>query len=492
MSHPKFVLLAIAGICWWFLGTADSSISAAEKNSNRYNVLFIAVDDLRPELGCHGIEAAQSPHLDAFSKDAMLFNRHYVQVATCGASRYALLTGRSPANSGVTRNNQAAYSGPSAFQQKQQPGAQTLPELFRRSGYRTIDIGKISHTPDGRVYAYNGKGDGRHELPNAWDELPTPFGPWKRGWGTFFAYAGGKHREDGGGHKDLMEFIAEEDDDLPDGMMATTAIERLGDLKSSGEPFFMGLGFFKPHLPFVATKKDWDAFENAEISLPPEGKIDSPYWHRSGEFYKYNAPYEKTRPLSPKAQRTAKRAYYACVRYVDRQVGRVLDELENLGLAKNTIVVVWGDHGWHLGEQQIWAKHTPFERANRSVLMIRVPGMTESAGKTDALVETIDLYPTLVDLCRPKFQKTEWPLDGHSLKPILQGKRRSVRDVAVNYWAGAVSVRSETHRLIVGKNRGQPVTALYDLSENLDSLKNVAEDNPELVKKLKSHLPKSR
>jgi len=460
----------------------------ADDSTNRCNVLFIAIDDLRPELGCYGADTAQSPHMDEFARRAVVFNRHYVQVATCGASRYALLTGRSPGQSGVTRNNAAAYSGASAFLANEQPGAQTLPELFRRSGYRTICIGKISHTPDGRVFAYNGQGDGRDELPNAWDELATPFGPWKRGWGTFFAYAGGKHREDGNGHKVLMEFIAEDDEDLPDGMMAATAIEKLKELKASEKPFFMGLGFFKPHLPFVATKKDWDAFADVEVPLPEPGKIDSPYWHRSNEFYKYDAPYEKTRPLSPTAQRTAKRAYYACVRYVDRQVGRVLDQLQQLGLDEKTIVVIWGDHGWHLGEQQIWAKHTPFERANCSVLMIRAPGVTESPRMSSALVETIDLYPTLIELCRPRFRETHKPLDGQSLVPLLDGKSEQVRSAAVSYWGNAVSIRSATHRLVVGKNKGKPHTALYDLSHNLDNRENIADERPDLVKELRRHL----
>lgn len=461
-------------------------------DTNRYNVLFIAIDDLRPELGCYGVAAAQSPHLDRLAPTAVLFKRHYVQVATCGASRYALLTGRSPATSGVTRSNDAAYRGKSALQRTQQPAAQSMPELFRRSGYRTLCIGKISHTPDGRVFGYNGAGDGRHELPNAWDELPTPFGPWKRGWGIFFAYAGGKHREDGGGHKNLMDFTAELDNNLPDGLLASTAIDRLRALKTANTPFFMGLGFFKPHLPFVAPKQDWDAFENVDIPLPPAGKIDSPYWHGSGEFYKYDTPYKKTRPLSPDAQRTARRAYYACVRYADRQVGRVLKALDDLELSQNTIVVVWGDHGWHLGEQQIWAKHSPFERANRSVLMMRVPGLSRPGLQTAALAETIDLYPTLVDLCQPKFKQTQWPLDGKSLAPILTGEATQVRRAAISYWGNAISVRTDTHRLIVGKSRkGTPYTALYDLSDNPDSMQNVADAQPETVERLRRFLPKA-
>ena len=182
---------------------------------NRYNVLFIAIDDLRPELGCYGVKEAQSPNLDRLAKSGMLFTRQYAAVPTCGASRYALLTGRSPRNTGVTANNEAFYPGKTALDPSLLSGAQSLPEQFHRSGYQTVCIGKVSHTADGRVYAYNGVGDGRPELPNAWDALPTPFGAWQRGWGIFFAYEGGKHREDGQKHDALLEFTAKNDDDLP-------------------------------------------------------------------------------------------------------------------------------------------------------------------------------------------------------------------------------------------------------------------------------------
>ncbi|TWT61168.1 sulfatase [Rubinisphaera italica] len=473
-----------------FLITPMQVISS--EGGNQYNVLFIAIDDLRPELGCYGVENAQSPHLDQFASTGLLFDRHYVQVATCGASRYALLTGRSPASSGVTRSNSAAYAGPTAFKQKQQAGAQTLPELFRRSGYQTCCIGKISHTADGRVFEYNGKGDGRDELPNAWDELATPFGPWKRGWGIFFAYANGRNRESGQGDKDLMEFIVENDNDLPDGLMAQTASEKLKEYASQERPFFLGLGFFKPHLPFVATKQDWDAFAETDFKTEGYDKTDSRYWHKSGEFYKYNAPFEKTQPLSPEAIGTSRRAYYACVRYVDRQVGRVLKTLEESGLADNTIVVIWGDHGWHLGEQQIWGKHSPLERANRSVLMMRIPGETSPGKTTQALTETVDLYPTLVDYCQPEFPKTDAPLDGRSLRPIITGEATQVREAALSYWGKAITIRTDQYRMIVESNKQVVNTnrvELYDLSDDLDANKNVADQNPEVVEQLMKYLP---
>ncbi len=448
-------------ICTLFL--ACLSLQAAQ---NQRNVLFIAVDDLRPELNCYGATHAQTPNMDRLASQGVLFNRHYVQVATCGASRYALLTGRSPASSGVTRSNAGLYQGASALLQEQQAGAQSMPELFRRSGYETILIGKISHTADGLVYEYNGKGDGRHEVPHAWTDLATPLGSWKRGWGIFFAYANGKHREDGGGHKDLMEFVVEKDNELPDGQMADTAVSRLKALAKADKPFFMGLGFFKPHLPFVAPKQDWDAFEGVDIPLPedPEKK-DSPFWHKSGEFYKYKTDWEKTHPLSDDAIRKAKRAYSACVRYTDRQIGKVLDTLEETGLAENTVVVVWGDHGWNLGEHQLWAKHVPFERANRSVLLIRAPGVSKKGLRTDALVETTDLYPTLMDLCNTRFQETHHPLDGASLRPILTGEKDDIRDTATSYWGDAISVRTDTQRVIRRIRKGEVVhTETQDFS----------------------------
>jgi len=467
---------------------AASSCRLAEAAEQAPNVLFIAIDDLRTELGCYGVEDARSPNLDALAAEGMLFNNHFVQVPTCGASRYALLTGRSPKASGVTRNNAAFYRGDSALSQQQTPGAQTMPELFRRSGYATSLIGKISHTADGLVYEYDGSGDGRLEMPHAWETLATPLGSWKRGWGIFFAYEGGRSREDGGGHLDLMEFTAKADSDLPDGQLADAAIAELGRLKEDRRPFFMGLGFIKPHLPFVAPEQDWEAMLEVDVKPPAHPqKSDSAYWHKSGEFYKYKAPYKKSHPLATGDAITARRAYLACVRYADRQVGKVLQALDDNGLAENTIVVVWGDHGWFLGETALWAKHAPLERALRSTLIIRAPGM--APGKvSDALVETTDLYPTLVDCCQPGFSRTQWPLDGKSLMPLLKGEAESVRDFSLSYWGESISVRTQSHRLSAtakSKDDGSfSNVELYDIQETPDAVEDLADSEPELVERL--------
>ncbi len=447
-------------------------------------MLLIAVDDLRTELGCFGVEHARTPNIDRLAAEGVLFRNHFAAVPTCGASRYALLTGRSPGSSGVRGGNQALYQGAAAIRAEVQAGAQTMPELFRRSGYHTVCLGKISHTPDGRVFAYDGQGDGRAELPHAWDELATPFGPWQRGWGAFFAYAQGRHREDGEQHRDLLEFVAQKDEELPDGLIAREAVQQLRALRDRDEPFFLGVGFYKPHLPFVATQGDWEVL--AEVEVPPPAAPDRPdsnYWHESGEFYRYDAPFPETRPLAPADSLRARRAYLACVRLVDRQVGKLLAAVDELGLEENTIVVLWGDHGWMLGDSQVWGKHVPHERALHSPLIIRAPGVSAAGLRSDALVETTDLYPTLMDLAAPSFSRTEHELDGVSLRPLLDGSAHSVRTAAVSYWGLVTSVRTETHRLIFS---GEPEAAqdveLYAMDDGPDPQRNRAAEEPEVVK----------
>jgi arylsulfatase A-like enzyme len=475
---------AALGLLLPALLAGDATAQETGGDRNRFNVLLICVDDLRPELGCYGATYAPTPNIDRLASSATVFTRHFVQVPTCGPSRAALLTGRSPLRSGLTSSNEGLYRGPTALRREPTDAAQTLPELFRRSGYRTVLVGKVSHTPDGRVYAYDGSGDGRAELPGAWDELATPFGPWKRGWGTFFAYADGRHREDGEGHRDLMEFVVERDEDLPDGLNARVAVEKLAELAQRDEPFFLGLGFYKPHLPHVATQADWEAVAALDVP-PPEhaGKPASAYWHRSGEYYRYDFPFPKHRPLADEDALRARRAYLACVRYTDRQVGKVLDALDELELAERTVVVLWGDHGWHLGESQIWGKHSPFERALRSPLIVRAPGM--EPGVSDALVESLDVYPTLVDLCRPGFTRTEHPLDGLSLVPLLGASGGDVREAAVSCFGAVVSVRNATHRLIARRtDDGFSDVELYALADGPDPIHDVADDEPELVERL--------
>jgi arylsulfatase A-like enzyme len=486
-------VLSARWIIVFFVSLLPTSLCRGQDIKQK-NVVFIAIDDLRPELGCYGHSHAISPNLDRLAATGVLFHNHFVQVATCGASRYAMLTGRSPQTSKVTRNNNAFFQGKSALTSSTEQGASSMPELFRRNGYKTVGIGKISHTADGRVYQYNGQGDGRLEMPGAWDVLDTPYGSWKRGWGIFFAYAGGRHREDGNGHLDLMEFSVQHDEALPDGLLAQTAVRQLRQLKKGSQPFFLAVGFFKPHLPFVAPRQDWEALRRVQVPGPPQPDVtDSRAWHRSGEFYKYTMPFQKIRPLAAADQVEARRAYLACVRYVDRQVGKVLNAIDELGLTESTIVVVWGDHGWHLGDSALWGKHTPLERAVRSTLIIRAPTSIGNGKSCRALVDSIDIYPTLVDLCDLGNSETQFPLDGVSFRsllddPELNRSSSEVRTISRSYWSNAVSVRSKTHRLISWTNEKKQRFELYDITASPDPIKNLAKLHPEIVRELVAHV----
>lgn len=441
------------------------------------NVVFIAVDDLRPDLGCAGVEWAQTPNIDRLAAQGVRFSRHYVQVPTCGASRYALLTGRCPEFSGVTRNNNAFFQGKSALSAKRLPGAQTFPELFRRNGYRTVCIGKISHTVENQVFAYDGSGDGRPEVPLAWDEVATPLGPWKRGWGAFFAYPNGVHREDGTGTRPLMSFTVENDNDLPDGLIADQAVASLADLADRDEPFVLAVGFYKPHLPWVAPQQDWNA-----TPLPPAPQVDrkvaSAYWRQSGEFFNYHMPY--ARPLDDDATAECRRAYAACVRYTDRQIGKVLDALEASGEAEDTIVVLWGDHGWQLGDWGLWGKHTPLEDSVRSPLIVAAD--IGNGGVCDVPTETLDIYPTLVELCDLADRETSAPLDGESLVSRMREPNGDANaadgDVAISYWGKVVSVRSRRFRAIGTKSaEGWKNVELYE-PESRDPTRELDDEFP--------------
>jgi arylsulfatase A-like enzyme len=288
----------------------------------------------------------------------------------------------------------------------------------------------------------------------------------------------------------VMQFTAQRDDDLPDGQMATAAIAKLKDLKQLEQPFFMGLGFFKPHLPFVAPQGDWDAFEGVEIPLPTHGETSASLFanNKSNEFFKYDFPYDKTRPLSDEKVLINRRAYLACLRYTDRQIGRVLEALDNEGLTDSTIVVLWSDHGWNLGDSRQWAKHTALERAVRSPLMISVPGMGSAGKQSDSLVETIDVFPTLIDLCHPSFTKIEKRLDGKSLVPILDDPQKQIKEVSFSYWRDSVSVRTKQFRLIAkiaDKQLGElDNIELYSSEQQFDPVKNMADQYPDAVDRL--------
>ena len=455
------------------------------------NVLFLAIDDLRPELGAYGVSDMVTPNLDRFAATARLFQRHYVQVPTCGASRYALLTGERPSSLEHTSNDAIRNLLPKIEQER----PESFAHLFRRAGYRTVQIGKISHYVDGRIYSYEGEGDGELEMPFSWDERLMPYEKWGTAWNSFFGYADGSNRNMKRGAYPPYERADVPDEAYPDGLIAQDAIAQLNALE--GEPFLLAVGFFKPHLPFTAPAKYWDLYDRDEIDVSPNPDIPAGIHpaslHASNEMfgnYNHERNGGKGVRIPDEDARTLRHAYYASVSFVDAQVGKVLDELERLGLAENTIVVIWGDHGWHLGDHTIWGKHTTFERATRSALMIRTPGMPHPGVPASGLVETLDLYPTLADyagLAAPA------GLTGLSLRPMLEDPAHPGKDAAFSYWRERYTMRTDRYRIVRHEDPGDgPELELFDHETDPHETRNVAGEQPEVVESLRARMEGQR
>lgn len=468
----------------------------AQTQDKQPNVLLICIDDLRPDLGCYGNEAVKSPNLDKLARQAYLFNRHYAVVPTCGASRYSFLTGMLPRTPAALSND--AMRKLIAEQNQTEASTPRRPETFvehlRQNGYYTVGIGKISHYVDGRLYGYTDPVGTELELPHSWDEMLFDAGKWETGWNAFFGYADGSNRQSRDKMVKPYESAAVEDEGYPDGLTANLAIEKLSELAGKEQPFFLGVGFFKPHLPFNAPQKYWDLYDEAEIPLTSSADIpenvNAESLHGSSEFNQYLSGEEKaslTEPVSDAYARKLKHAYYASVSYADAQVGKVLDELKRLDLDKNTIVVVWSDHGWHLGDKRIWGKHTNFEYALRSVLMVKIPEMQKGTS-IDQVVSSVDIYPSLMELCGVEMPH---PTDGESFVSLLKNpETKDWRNTAYGYFKKGITVRTNRYRFTKYFREEEPVIELYDHHSDPYENYNISADHPDLVDTLTEILEK--
>ena len=483
----------IVGCCFGVLVFSFSSCGdkSNTKTPGKPNVLFICVDDLRPELGCYGCDYMKTPNLDHLASKGTVFTNQFAQVPTCGASRHSLLTGTRPSIAGHLSNH-------ACINELSNKPEVTVPETFihhfKRNDYYTVGIGKISHQVDGLIYGYDEQPSDKRELPYSWDEMLFNPGKWKTGWNAFFGYADGSNRQSMNRQVKPYECADVQDEGYPDGLTANLAIEKLRDLKDLKQPFFLGVGFFKPHLPFNAPKKYWDMYDREKIPLSPNPNVpentDGISLHNSSEFNGYQKGEEKAgagKRINDNYARTLRHAYFACVSYVDAQIGKVLQELEKLKLEENTIVVVWGDHGWHLGDQTIWGKHSTFERALKSALIIKVPGAKATGRNATGLAESVDLYPTLCELCGIEIPEN---LDGISLAPVFDNPGYKVKQAAYSYWGNCITVRTERYRLSRFYKNGKEVIELYDHLNDPNESVNVAGDYPEKVKELMPILKK--
>lgn len=482
----KLKLQILSLILLWVVGI----YSCTEKNasslaSTKPNILFIAIDDLRPELGCYGQEYIKSPNLDKLASEGFLFKKHYVTVPTCGASRHSMLTGRLPQTKADISNMASAK----ALSNKAEG---ELPETFihqlRRNGYYTIGIGKITHHPDGRVYGYTEPVSDVFELPHSWDEMVLNTEKWGTGHNAFFGYADGSNRNTLKSQVKPYEFADVTDEGYPDGLIAKTAMEKLKMLKDKDQPFFLGVGFFKPHLPFNAPKKYWDMYERSEIPLSqnpflPEN-VNKSSLQKMGEFNNYKLGDEKAsleNALSEEYSQKLRHGYAACVSFVDAQVAKILQQLKDLELDKNTIVIVWGDHGWHLGDHQLWGKHTLLDRAVHSSLIMKLPGK-DGAQSIDKIVSSVDIYPTLMDLTQ-----LEMPYEtkGRSLLGLINNpKDKSWEEAAYSYYKKGISVRVPGYRMNRYFREDQPVIELFDHHQDPLETKNVAVENPKIIEEI--------
>lgn len=450
---------------------AQAAIAADAKP----NVLLICVDDLRPELACFGASYIRSPNIDRLASEGRIFKSHYVQAPTCGASRYSLLTGRYPKG-----GNEVLFSRASRMKAKPDSVPPSMPAWFRQNGYKTVSVGKVSHHPGGRG-GDRWDDDAKPEMPESWDRHLLPAGAWKDPRGWMHGLANGEIRIDkkGGVEMDVFQAVDGPDSIYPDGVSVDEALRQLDELAGdTDKPFFLAVGILRPHLPFGAPAKYLRMYDG--VKLPPTPHPNKPQgkttWHSSGEFMKYDRG-GRDPNKDPDFALEVRRHYAACVSYADAQVGRVLKQLRESGADKNTIVVLWGDHGWNLGEHAIWGKHCLFEESLRSPLIVSYPELKEAGVSTDSIVETLDIFPTLCDLAglqQPKF------VHGVSLRPLLEDVKAKGHS-AVAYRNQAQTIRTSTHRLILHKGGH---VELYDHTTPDGETVNVATAHPDLVESL--------
>jgi arylsulfatase A-like enzyme len=463
--------------------------------STKPNILFIAVDDLRPELGCYGNKVVKSPNIDRIAARGIVFNRAYCQQAVCSPSRTAIMTGLRPDTTKVWDLN--------THFRVAQPDCITLPQHFKANGYHCSALSKVYHKgfEDGRSWSephwypfgkavdtdqadYTKQIVTKHDVNIEEYASPLP--------------KNGKDSKNGPAY----EISPKPDESLPDGATAAEAVKRISALKAKGQPFFLAVGFLKPHLPFVAPKKYWDLYDPSAIPLPAIDHLPSgsPEFagHKNSELHNYPGV-PKEEPIPAEFAKTLRHGYYACISYTDAQIGKLLDALEKEGIADNTIIVLWGDHGWQLGDHGLWHKHTNFEIAARAPLLISVPGTKTAGQKVEAPVEFVDVYPTLADVCGLSIPTG---LGGSSVKAFIENPTAPATDVAISQYPRSApegpvmgySIRNERYRCTFWRERdGAKIVAteLYDEQADPNETISIA-DKPEhaaLIESLAKHLP---
>jgi len=421
---------------------AHQTVKTIKPNPKPKNVLFIAIDDLKPLLGCYGTPMVKTPNIDKLAAQGFVLENSHCQQAVCGPSRASLLTGKRPDYTQIWNLK--------TLIRDIHPDIVTMPQYFKQKGYQTAAVGKIF---DFRSV----------------DKLGDSIS-WS------FKYDNFKHNSPiGKEYVNATEHVSSEITNVPDSLTADGEVVRqttkyLRQFAKSDQPFFMATGFYKPHLPFVIPKKYWDMFDRNEIKLPPYRKdpvgapkyATQPSWElRSGYA---DIPRDYNTPIPDAKQKELIHGYYAAVAFIDQQVGRVLDELDRLGLRENTIIVLWGDHGWHLGDHNMFCKHTNYEQATHAPLIFS--DNKNLIGRSDSPVEFVDIYPTL---CQLAGIPTPSNLDGVNLVPLMEKKVTKLKDYAVSQFPRdgnkmGYSFRDERYRYVIWVKKHFNTAKPFDIS----------------------------
>ncbi|MFC4992034.1 sulfatase [Rubritalea tangerina] len=480
-----------------FLQTLLLTLTSLELSlaAEKPNILFIAVDDLKPALSCYGDPIAKTPNFDRLAKRGVTFTNSHCNQAVCGPSRASLMTGLRP--------DRTKVHDLKTITREVTPWITTLPQQLKQHGYTTAGTGKIydPRSVDKKLDAPSWSLPFRLHNLDYNPKYPEP---------VLGAYHGAPQRKafetmQANGLKGYGPMYAElkkqklnsvtESENVPDDAYTDGAIRKQGiqfmqQLAAKKQPFFLAVGFKKPHLPFIAPKKYWDMYDPKQLPLASFQQFakNAPKfaYHSSPELRSYAGP-PSSGPVPNDQQRHLIHGYYACVSFIDAQLGLLLDELDRLKLSDNTIVVLWGDHGWHLGDHGLWCKHTNYEQSTRSPLIIAGPGIQKNK-QSNAPTEFVDIFPTLCDLTHTPVPNN---LDGVSFLPILNGSKDAVREFAMSQFprgnAMGYALRDSQFRYIAWpKNTtdGTPVSdvsnrkgeELYDYATDPLETKNIAKE----------------
>ena len=435
------------------------------------NILFIAVDDLRPQLGCYGVDLIHSPNIDQLAAEGTRFDRSYCNIPVCGASRASLMTGLRPA-----RNRFLSYLTRAS---EEAPGITTINKHFKEHGYYTISNGKIYHHDD--------------DDADGWDEIWHPKSS-SASWRDYAIVENATKDAEGDRRGPAFERADVNDTLYKDGKTAEKVIADLAKLKETGKPFFLAAGFLKPHLPFNAPEKYWKLYDG-KVQLPDNNftpkNAPRESMHTFGELRAY-ADIPASGPVSEEMAMDLIQGYYACVSYTDAQIGKVLDALEELELEQSTIVILWGDHGWNLLEHGLWCKHCNYETSLHTPLILKVPG-TKQVASTSQIVEYVDIYPTLCELAGLSLPAH---LEGASFKELLFNKDAQSDGIAVCQWYKGVTTIKENHFYTewIDDDDQMFTRMLYDHSVDPAENVNVSEDpkNAAVIEELSAEMRRSR